>query len=779
MRPALADHPPLLVSACQDDVEGNFVLLNWGEEPQKEDLKSGNLANTQYPDLKVRPSVELTEKNPATGQRGNYEVKLKIGGIIPFGESSASLFYKDKPAGTLRFFKPGLIPRFPAEGGIVVRQNDRLLLILENPSEYEYRNVRARLRFENADVCSFGVEQITAEGKPERAKLWLGEKFLDRLSDWFARNRPSSLSVSKGECADSTRWTEFHIPRYAQVSLRSDTQAKWFEDPQTGFAKSGKHKGWLTLRFQGKDKDNKDIVFEQNVPLEFQFEPSSMRLFWSILYVFLFLFIGASFSLGLRIWVPNLKRKRQIKDQITEAAKETKVISNEVSSMLRVKLGVKRLNLDELARVSWPAFPAYSDFAQRAEQGLIELKRRIEMTQRLDVALGRKKLLVEQGVAPTRLEQIEKALADATEALMRGQLVESDWVFISQALEYADKNLREPAKQEKEAFEGMLVQRWETIQAHFDKEGKGLKIPPVLEGMEACLPPDSILPKEGDGTKWVKSIGSTRADLQLSALEQLRELEFLAPTSGLGKVSQSEKEEICRLLAAPTIENLKQVRLFLRQFAKGIFEEDIREALRRGDAEVTADPIPLGPNEKCRFAAHFHREDLNSAAARELVTCEWRFFDETSKGYFARQWARKKTRDPEMTERGWQVCHYFASGVKKAKVSVNFYGSNGEAILLHTAHGNARNWPDLYIEPTESKREKKDHKRDKHSRNMLEFMQFAAALLVPLAPLAVTTATQGTAGDWWTLLGIGFGSDTIKNILVGMQDRPSPKPAGQ
>jgi hypothetical protein len=51
--------------------------------------------------------------------------------------------------------------------------------------------------------------------------------------------------------------------------------------------------------------------------------------------------------------------------------------------------------------------------------------------------------------------------------------------------------------------------------------------------------------------------------------------------------------------------------------------------------------------------------------------------------------------------------------------------------------------------------------------------QLSAALLVPLATLATTTIGGG-AGNWWELIAIGFGSDTIKSILVGRQESPTP-----
>jgi hypothetical protein len=48
--------------------------------------------------------------------------------------------------------------------------------------------------------------------------------------------------------------------------------------------------------------------------------------------------------------------------------------------------------------------------------------------------------------------------------------------------------------------------------------------------------------------------------------------------------------------------------------------------------------------------------------------------------------------------------------------------------------------------------------------------------LVPLAALASATLNGGSTGHWWALVALGFGSDTIKNILVG-RDEPASPPA--
>jgi hypothetical protein len=87
-------------------------------------------------------------------------------------------------------------------------------------------------------------------------------------------------------------------------------------------------------------------IQEQNLPIEFQFEPSGRSLFLSLLYVAGILLLGAMLSLLLRVSVPNIKRRSQLKDQLSEAGKIISTVSSEVDDNLRVLLRVERRALD-------------------------------------------------------------------------------------------------------------------------------------------------------------------------------------------------------------------------------------------------------------------------------------------------------------------------------------------------------------------------------------------------------------------------------------------------
>lgn len=290
------DQPIIVLPATSDEVVVKVLLRGLDAQPAESDITAGLLTSTQQPNLLLRPSVTLVNAVPAPGKAGDFLCELKIAGLIVFGDSSVPLLYKGRQVESLRFSKPGLIAKPAGDGGFVAREGSKLPLVLENPSAFEYKFVRARLRFVNEDVCGFNAEKFSASSRSNK-----------------------SNNAGK-ECDAYENWTAFDFPKYAQVTLWADPASAWFLDLQTGLARSGKQKGWLTLRFQGTADGP---IHEQNLPVEMQIEPGSGSLFRSLLWVAFLLLVGAGLSLLLRVSVPNIKRRRQLKDQLNEAATAT------------------------------------------------------------------------------------------------------------------------------------------------------------------------------------------------------------------------------------------------------------------------------------------------------------------------------------------------------------------------------------------------------------------------------------------------------------------------
>jgi len=788
------DQPIAVVPATSDETTVRVLLRDsLGDPPSSEELSAGLLTSTSQANQVSRPEVVLLDKELVKGTQGDYVATIRVKGIVGFGESSAPLFYRGRQVEVLRFSKVGLALRVNA-GGYMARENAPLALTLDNPSSFEYGNVRARLRVGDRDVCDFSADifpraassaNAPASGAATTADAPVsGGKVSGPLSPTPSADpgaAKSGWSTPSDSCQAHLGWSSFRMPRYAAVTLRiAAPPPAWFLDPVTDLARSAKRHGLLTLRFEG---DSGAIIHEQNLPIEVQFEPSATSLSTTLLRVAACLLAGALLSLFLHVSVPNIKRKSVLKDQLAEAAKLTSAISSEVDSTLRVLLRVERLALDEIRQSEWPIGPSYALCAQRVEQALPPFRRRIDAVRRLDATLIRLKLAITQNPGPTRIEQIENYVASASEVLKQDSLSDEDWVFVNQRLEAAQKLLREPTQAEKEAFEGLLSGRWKAIKEHFNVTPTGaLVLPPALMGMESCVPAAGMLPRpdDPDALQWIRAVGPTRADLQLYALILLWDFEFLLPTAANDHWIHA-KNRMKDLLATPVLTNLREAKSLLRRSAEDISEDDIILALREGIAEITMDPAIPRPNQRIRFSVCFRDAHLNSAAARELVTCYWTFEDRRQAGVsgaIRKQWQRVDSRlafgnlnvpEKPLGEQGWSVHHYFERDVDHSDISVKFSKSTGEMITLLQPQGDT---DEVWYRKSELV-ERSRRAREGWQRFWIEMLQLGAALLVPLGTLASQTVSDANAVNWWQLVVIGFASDTIKSILVGRQDVPA------
>ncbi len=746
--------PPIVIAASTDHADVRLQLPIDPSEglPQPGDLELGELASGQNPNQHIVPKLELA--SPAAAGKSAVNVRLLIKGLVAFGDSTAPLFYKGRQIETLRFHKAGLTVRSEPDAPLVARENQPLLLVLENPSAFDYPVVRARVRFQDADVCAVSVDRYDENAtKPE------------------------------GDCLESNGWSSFRVPAFSQVSLRAPTSAIWFRDTDSGRARRAARRGTLTLRYQGEGA----TVFEQNLPVEVRFDPGRRSLAWSIAVVGFWLLAGAIISLVLRVSIPNYRRKKALKDQLEDARRATAEISDQVDSQLRVLLRVERLALDQRRRDGWVVGPGFEETAKRVEAGVNVLNRKIGLAQRLDAAACRLDGLIECSVSPTRADLIETSLSSACEGLKNDQLTEADWLLVQQRLEAADKALNEPTQEEKQAFEALLSQQWKSIRDHFDADPQTgeLKVPKALESMKDCFPDRSLLPRTGDddGTKWISSVGVVRADLQLTALKILSEVHFLAPViNGSQPEWKEPMEHLTRWLATPALTTLAAARRQLRQLSEGVSECDIVAALQNGEADIDLDPQVVNPNQTVRMTIRFRDRTLNDKTARGAIQCEWCFKEPRRTPLL--QWkgepsapatASSDAQPCESSERqgqieyGWRVHRYFEPGILDQDVEVRFFWK-GKPILRKCDSKPAT------LKRVVVPRERTHHKKDRVERwlwrPLPQALQLMAALLVPLAALAVTTAGEPAAGQWWDLVGLGFGSETIRNILTGPQASP-------
>jgi hypothetical protein len=747
--------PPFLIRADQDQISDQVLVHSAdGSKPEAADFATGLLSSPQ-PNFTARPTINLV-RTVGGVKTGDFIVDFSIEGLMPFGESSADLFYKGTQIDLLRFSRPGVGVSPPNGTTFVARQPGPLLLIIDNHSAFAYKQVAARLRFQDHDFCMFEV----------------------------GASQGASGKTPPVDCGNEAAWHRFELPQYAQATLRATyLPTEWFQDPGSGYARSGKSVGTLTLHFAallvgGQDTPATPKVHEQNLPIEVQFEASTMALGRTLLQIFGLLVLGAAVSFLLRVSLPNMKRKRALKDQLGEMNKLIAGLSGDVDSRLRALLGSECLALNELRTEASPVAPNYVEYAKRVEQGLPILSRKVVVAQRLGAALERRRERINSGYEYRILEDSGALLRCVSRLVQKDQIGDDDWLAVNQSLAKAEKMLEEPDERARDTFESTLAGRWQALREHFGprdadaKLTKGSWIPP--EAVKDMKPLFDSLPKEfyaqelDEFKRWIKDEQGTGgdADILVSALEYVTYVETIVPPKTASTVWKTERENLCDLLLNAITQKLFDARDALWRLSENIFTNDVKQALADGQARLIVDPENPAVNQKFRTAVCFSDPHLGAATALDQLNCRWTV-STTMRG--PRRWLKPWERANVLKvkhEQGWHAFHYFENGSVSADISIEV--SDGSDIVK-LATNPCGDFPSISVVSTPTWRGK-----EKYGRTILEIAQLAAALLIPLAALASSTVNGGGEGRWWAVAALGFGTDTIKNIILGKDDTATP-----
>jgi hypothetical protein len=741
--------PPFLIRADQDQIADQVHVHSQDNAvPSAADFTAGLLTSAQT-GLIARPAIEMV-KALAGAKPGDYTVDLRIEALMPFGESNADLLYKGTTIDLLRFSRPGVAVG-PADGTtIIARETNPLLLVLDNHSAFTYKEVAARLRFQDHDFCAFEV------GAPQAT--------------------PPKTPI---DCATEKSWNRFSIPQYAQVTLRATSlPAEWFQDPGSTYARSGKSTGTLTLHFADSSQSTPRI-HEQSLPIEAQFEAGTRSFGFTLLRIFGLLALGAGISFLLRVSLPNMKRKRALKDQLAEINKQIPCLSGEVGSRLRTMLGSEWLALDELRKETFPIAPNYAEYAKRVDQGMPILSRKVAVAQRLQSALELHRALVNAGYAYKMLDDSERLIYDIARQVQKNVLSDDDWQALNQALQRVETILDKP-DQDQDAVVSALALRWQALREHFGPRDaastliKGPWSPP--QAVQDMKPVFDSLPKEfyaadlDEFKRWSKGDDGTggNADLLVSSLEYVTFAETIVTPNTVSQIWKEERDKMPDLLANVTTRKLFDVRDAQWRLAENIFKDDVKKALTLGQARLVVDPENPAENQRFRVSVRLPDPHLDESTARDQLNCRWTFTT-TMQGsrILYKPWSRASI-ERVKHEQGWHAFHYFENGSVNVDISIEVFDGSDMVELGSNPRGE---FPYVKVMPAPNWT-----LRERYARTILEMAQLAAALLIPLAALASSTVNGGGEGRWWTLVVLGFGTDTIKNIISGKDDTPAVPP---
>jgi hypothetical protein len=204
---------------------------------------------------------------------------------------------------------------------------------------------------------------------------------------------------------------------------------------------------------------------------------------------------------------------------------------------------------------------------------------------------------------------------------------------------------------------------------------------------------------------------------------------------------------LLHLLRQRTWASLEEARRLKQQIFAGVFKKDVQDQLERGrDAvEISTEPHCPAVNEPVTLRAFFRNSHYEICMARREFDCVWDF-------------------DELGTERGWSISHYFAEP-RSYELKVTFEDREGRVVDR---------------QPVTRRVEVKSDRPRWGDRTRVEVIRFVVAMSVTLLGLLAGAREQIAKLDFVAgmvaVFLIGFGADTVKNLLTR---RPDEQPGNK
>jgi hypothetical protein len=224
-------------------------------------------------------------------------------------------------------------------------------------------------------------------------------------------------------------------------------------------------------------------------------------------------------------------------------------------------------------------------------------------------------------------------------------------------------------------------------------------------------------------------------------------------------------DELVNLLGTLSSASLRDLRALVQEMRENIYEQDVLEEINAlGQAEISYESRTVRAGAPVVFAIRFRDARFNDAAATRRLACSWDF--------------------PEHPiEPGWRVCHLFQGHETKrsegrdltvsARIESLRLAETGPAHGNENGNGSAR----LMRNTLSTQIELKSAERPSWSRAFAEGTRFLIAIGVALAGLFSGALQQLNRLDilpaMIAVLALGFGADTIKNLLVQTSKKAS------
>jgi hypothetical protein len=429
----------------------------------------------------------------------------------------------------------------------------------------------------------------------------------------------------------------------------------------------------LTIRFQPKPTDPKaEAMADQpsGAPFHVLHASTRLRFFPNIggilnnATLILFLFLGAATSLGLKLWLPNTRRKLKLKEDLELLGRQIADVSSRVGARPTVILRVQQKRLldllnPKLAGGRWTLSPDFEDVAKQCEASTVRLSKQVELIRSLDRSAARLAALMPKPLPPSLLDHIDSGIERI--------------VSLAMPLEADDESLR--ALETDVAQIATCVQQMEQFNTVFRQDVQrrlkdAIKIftpllqPPALvqDGGPAgpAVAPSHLAPvvqrirQDLPATFEVLNRDSLPEDVSFDTLVQIdadvfklcliRRYVQLNPDLNQAdpKVSSIARmyPDLLRFLGLRSWDALRTARNLIGQAEQALYRGDVEDAIRNRRAYVWRDRQVIRPYMPVEFSLRFDRDALNQASAREEYGCVWERQDQGpgSRHLLSRKW---------------------------------------------------------------------------------------------------------------------------------------------
>jgi hypothetical protein len=574
------------------------------------------------------------------------------------------------------------------------------------------------------------------------------------------------------------------LPPSSSVPVELNPHKEWFSG-STGVKESVRD-GNIRLKWQVANTGGQPVP-ERIIP--FKAHLNSLSDFWQAVWGYLFVLVsltlGGVCSMVLSNWVPNRLSRADAEEQLNDLARQTTGLSTRIDSGLRVFLRVERNRLHRLLRSRWIFSANFPEVVKQVSDKIAALGRQVDLARQLDRAREALEPLLQSEPIPVKIDEIDHDLQKSADLLRRYDCTAADLDAAKTLILGATDRIGKMDSIDEVVAE-KLTARINSLKSYLEKDPE----PNALKELKTLFPRlfESFRAAASEKLEPAKY---SLVDFVTARLDLIRRYQDYFNPNPPPPNFPRQKEGV-KYFHTNTITGLRRASLLLKEIKEGFYVEQIEGAIEKKEVKIVVEPAPV-EDQLLRFTIRFDSEELNEASAREELRCEWDFGHNVGG-------APTVPGAPDLEnlkETGLEAFHYFPPprlGFRRwlSRLLRGFWPwrKRESNPYLITAKFSKR-FPDpddpppvvvpppLVIQRNIAVSEPPDSGGS--DRNLAEGVRLGIALVIALIGLLAGAREQLTKLDLIpaaiAVFLLGFGADTIKNLISPKQAPQPPKPA--